>query len=181
MTTARLLWGMTWRGGAWGLLAGTMLGTAYGALFGNGVLLIKLAQEWQTLGPENILPGIAAVGILILVGAVMGALFGVPTGLLVGSLNGLLVGMITRAFFFPPRDARAYRRVIAVASALFTSIASWIGFLAIMLFYANREKANVPMLAVIVLIPALIAGVGAGLISRMISRWYENQNLEPET
>jgi hypothetical protein len=110
---------------------------------------------------------------LALIGAIMGALFGVPTGLLVGLLNGLLVGILTRVYFFPPRDARTYRRVIAMASALFTAVASWIGFLAIMLFYANREKANVPVLAVGVLIPALIAGVGAGLLSRMITRWYE--------
>lgn len=181
MSTRKLLWGMTWRGGALGLLGGTMLGTAYGAIFANALLLARLAQEWQTLSAENFVPGLAAVLLLALIGAVMGALFGVPTGLLVGALNGLLVGVLTRAFFFPPRDARTYRRVIALASALFTGIASWIGFLAIMLFYANREKADVPMLAVIVLIPALIAGVAAAFISRVIARWYENRNLELET
>ncbi len=173
MTTGRLLWGMTWRGGAWGLLGGTMLGTAYGAVLANALFLSGLAQAPFNPQLDDIPRALVAIVILALIGAVMGALFGVPTGLLVGSLNGLLVGILTRAFFFPRRDARTYRRVIATASALFTAIASWLGFLAIMLFYANREKANVPILAVGVLIPALIAGVGAGFLSRIISHWYE--------
>lgn len=170
MSTIKLFWNTTWRGGAWGLLAGTMLGTAYGAIFANALFLFGLAQAPLDLRADDIPRALGAILVLALIGAVMGALFGVPTGLIVGSLNGLLVGVLTRAFFFPPRDARTYRRVIALASALFTVIASWLGFLAIMLFYANREKANVPMLAVIVLIPALIAGIAAALISRVIAR-----------
>jgi hypothetical protein len=157
-----------------GLLGGTMLGTAYGAVFANALFLFGLAaQSPFNLQLDDSPRAFVAIAILALIGAVMGALFGVPTGFVVGVLNGLLIGIATRAFFFPLRDARTYRRVIAAASASFTGIASWFGFLAIMLFYANREKANVPMLAVIVLIPALIAGVGAGLLSRMFSRWHE--------
>jgi hypothetical protein len=175
MSTITLLWNTTWRGGALGLLAGTMLGTTYGAIFANALFLFGLAQTPFDLRADDIPRALGAIVILALIGAVMGALFGVPTGLLVGSLNGLLVGLITRAFFFPPRDARTYRRVIAMTSALFTAIASWVGFLAIMLFYANREKANVPMLAVIAVIPALIAGIAAAFISRVIARGYEKE------
>ncbi len=173
MSTAKLFWNTTWRGGAWGLLAGTMLGTAYGAVFANVLLLSGLFAQMPTAfeSSDALRVGVV-IPFLALIGAIMGALFGVPTGFVVGALNGLLIGMITRAFFFPPRDARTYRRVIATTSALFTGIASWLGFFAIMLFYANRDKANVPILAVGVLIPALIAGVAAAFISREIARWY---------
>jgi uncharacterized membrane protein len=173
MATTKLLWNTTWRGGAWGLLGGTTLGTAYGAIFANGLFLFGLAHAPFNLQLDDIPRAFAAILILARIGAVMGALFGVPVGTAVGLLNGLLVGLITRVFFFPLRDARTYRRVIAMASAAFTGVASWLGFFAIMLFYANREKANIGVLAVSVLIPALIAGVGAGLLSRMLSRWYE--------
>ena len=180
MTTARLLWGMTWRGGAWGLLGGTMLGTAYGAIFANVLFLFGLAAQAPfNLQLDDIPRALVATLVLALIGAIMGALFGVPTGFAVGALNGLLIGIITRVLFFPRRDARTYHRVIATASALFTAIASWLGFLAIMLFYANREKANVGTLAVGVLIPALIAGVSAGFMSRMITHWYESNLQSP--
>jgi hypothetical protein len=146
----------------------------YGAIFANVMFFSGLFAEIPIAfeSSDALRVGIV-VPFLALIGAVMGALFGVPTGFAVGAMNGLLIGIITRAFFFSLRNARTYRRVIAVVSALFTSIASWLGFLAIMLFYANRDKANVGVLAVGVLIPALIAGVGAGLISRVIARWYE--------
>ena len=174
MTTARLLWGITWRGGACRLLAGTMLGTAYGAISAN-VLFLPGLEAQAPFNPQrdDIPRAIIVTLFLAVVGAITGALFGVPTGFVVGLSNGLLIGIPTRAFFFTRRDARAYHRVIAAASALFTGIAAWLGFLAIMLFYANREKANVGALAVIVLIPALIAGVGAGFLSQVITRRYE--------
>jgi len=177
MTTARWLWGMTWRGGAWGLLAGTMLGTAYGAVFANGLFFFGLlSQAPAEFHGEDVPRAIVAVLLLALIGSVMGALFGVPTGFVVGLLNGLLLGIVTRAFFYPLRDARTYRRVIALISVGFTAIASWLGFFAIMLFYANTEKANVPVLAIGVIIPALIAGIAAGFISQMGARWYERES-----
>ena len=36
------------------------------------------------------------------------------------------------------------------------------------------ETRAIQTMTVIVLIPALIAGVGAGLLSRLIARWYES-------
>ncbi|MBI5650114.1 MAG: hypothetical protein HZC40_06675 [Chloroflexi bacterium] len=173
MTTLKLLLGTTWRGGVFGLIAGTLGGATYGAIFANAIFLFRLAQEWSTLGAENFIPGIAVVLILAFIGSIMGALFGVPTGFIVGLLNGLLVGIVTRVFFFPLRDAKTFRRVIAMVSALFTGIASWFCFFAIILFYSNRDKADVPMLALIVTLPALIAGVASALISRAIAGWYE--------
>lgn len=177
MHTIKLFWNTTWRGGAWGLLAGTMLGSAYGAVFANGLFFFGLlSQAPAELQGEDVPRAIFAVLFLALIGAIMGGVFGIPTGAVVGVLNGLLVGIITRVFFFPLRDARTYRRVIAVTSVVFTTIASWLGFFAIMLFYSNRDKANVPVLAIGVAIPALIAGFAAGFISRLITQWYEKES-----
>jgi len=171
--TFDLLWGTTWRGGAFGLVAGTMGGTAYGAVFANALLFFGLAtQAAANFQRDDIPRALVSMLFLALIGAVVGALFGVPTGIVVGIANGLLIGILTRAFFYPPKNTPAYRWALAIVSALFTAITAWICFIGIMLFYANRNAANVPVLAVIVLIPALIAGVGAGRLSRLIARWY---------
>lgn len=173
--TFELLWGTTWRGGAFGLVAGTMGGTAYGALFANALIFAGLISQPQfDFKPSDVVSVIFAVLFFGLIGAVMGALFGVPTGLVVGIANGLLLGGLTRVFFFPLKNAQTYRRVVAVVSAVFTAMVAWICFIGIMLFYANRNAANVPVLAVIAAIPALIAGIGAGLISQSIARWYSD-------
>jgi hypothetical protein len=177
MTTFKLLFGTIWRGGAWGLLAGTMLGTAYGAVFANGLFFFGLlSQAPAEFQGDDVPRAIVAVLLLALIGSIMGGVFGIPTGLVVGLLNGLLLGIVTRAFFYPLRDAKKYRRVIALTSAVFTAIASWLGFFVIMLFYANTEKANVPVLAIGVIIPAVIAGIAAGFISQMGARWYEKES-----
>lgn len=177
MTTARLLWGMTWRGGALGLFAGTMLGTTYGALFANALLLVGLDRNGLfVLTPNQISGGLAAILVMALIGMVMGGLFGVPTGFIVGLLNGLFVGLITRLFFYPLQNARLYRWTIGIVSGLFVVLASLGGFLAIALFYANASRANVPVIAALLVIPALIAGIAAVFLSRVITRWYEKES-----
>lgn len=174
MTTTRLLFGTTWRGAAWGLLVGTFGGSAFGALFGNALVFgVGLLRQPADLSLSDIPTAIAAVGVLALIGSVMGALFGVPTGFVVGLLNGLLVGIVTRVLFFPLKNVRVYRIVIALMSMVFTMLTSWVGFMLIWILYANEDKANMAGLAVMSVLPALIAGVGAGLISQIGARWYE--------
>jgi eukaryotic-like serine/threonine-protein kinase len=174
VTTIKLLWGTTWRGGALGLLVGTLGGAAYGALFANGLFAFSLLAQPATLQAKDVPAGIVAIVFLALIGAVVGALFGVPTGFVVGLLDGLLVGVLTRAFFYPLKTVRVYRRTAAVVSALFTGVAAWLCFIAIMLFYADRNAANIGVLIGMVTLPALIAGVGAGVLSRLIAGWYES-------
>lgn len=177
MMTFKLLWSTTWRGGAWGLLAGTLLSMVYGALFFNAMLFFGLLSEMPVaFESSDVLRVGVVVPFLALIGAIMGGIFGIPTGAVVGGLNGLLLGIITRVFFFPLHDSKKYRRVIALTSAVFTALASWFGFFALMLFYANIEKANVPVLALIITLPALIAGMAAGLISQIGARWYEKES-----
>lgn len=176
MTTLKLLLGTTWRGGAWGLLAGTFVGATFGALFANGLFLFGLAFEADKLTSKDMPASIVAILFLALIGAVVGALFGVPTGFVVGSMDGLLIGVLTRVLFYPLKNVRAYRWTIALVSALFTSIVSWVCFLGIALFYSNRNSANVGVLMLVFILPALVSGIAAGFISRLITHWYEKES-----
>ena len=180
MTTVKLLWGTTWRGGAWGLFAGTFGGTAYGALFANlllaGGLVSRAPFEWKA---EYAVSAIGAMLFFALIGAVVGGIFGVPAGVVVGGIVGLAIGILTRACFYPPTNTRVFRRTLAIVSALLTTIAAWICFIGIMLFYANRNAANVGGLMVIVAIPALIAGLASIFVSQRIAHWYESATVVP--
>lgn len=173
MPTLSLIWNALWRGGAWGLLTGTVLGAAYGAIFANVLLFLGLvSQAAAQFRPDDLPRAYAAVLFLALIGSVAGALFGVPTGLIVGILDGLLIGVLTCAFFYPLNNVARHRRVTAIISAVFTAAASWLCFVGIMLFYANRARANVPVLMLLVTIPALIAGAAGWFVARRIARWY---------
>jgi hypothetical protein len=177
MTTLKLLWGMTWRGGAWGLLAGTFVGATFGALFGNVLVFgVGLMNQSKSLGLNDIPTAIAAVFAVAMFGMVIGALFGVPTGFVVGIMDGLLIGVLTRALFYPLKNVRAYRWTIAIVSAVFTSMVAWVCFLGIALFYSNRNSANVGGLMLVFILPALVAGIAAGFISRLITRWSEMES-----
>lgn len=176
MTTLKLLWSTTWRGGALGLVVGTFVGATFGALFANGLFTFSLAFEADKMTSQDVPAGIVAILFLALVGAVVGALFGVPTGFVVGIANGLLLGIVSRVFFFPLTNVRGYRWVIALISMAFTTLTSWVGFMLIMFLYANQDKANYVGLAVFLIIPALIAGVVAGIISQIGARWYEKES-----
>jgi hypothetical protein len=177
MTVVKIMLGTTWRGAGLGLLAGALGGASYGAIFANVLFAFGImSQAPFEVKPQDVVGALAAVVIFGLIGSVMGALFGVPSGLVVGVTGGLLVGVLTRVFFYPLKNARQYRWVIAGTSGAFTGIVAWFCFFSIMLFYANKNAANVGGLAIIVIIPALIAGLGAGLMSRLIANWYESES-----
>ena len=177
MTTLKLFWGTTWRGAGLGLLAGALGGSAYGAIFANVLLAFGvMAQAPFEVKPQDLVGALAALVIFALIGSVVGGLFGVPSGIVVGVAGGLLLGVITRVFFYPLKDMRRYRRTIAGISAAFTGVLGWFCFFSIMLFYANKGAANVGALAAIGIVPALIAAVGAGLMSRLIAHWYESES-----
>ena len=182
MTTLKIILGTSWRGAGLGLLAGTLGGSSYGAIFANVLLAFGiLSQAPFEVKPQELVGALAAILIFALIGSVMGALFGVPSGLVVGIALGVLLGLLTRAFFYPLKNVQRYRWTIAIVSGLFTAPIAWFCFFSIMLFYANRDAADVRGLAVIVLVPALIAGVGAGLMSRLIANWYESESKKGAT
>jgi hypothetical protein len=177
MPTIKLLWGTTWRGGAWGTALGALLGALYGTLF--LVALFLFAMSTQSGAPsqaEDAPRGLVAVLFLMLIGSGVGSIFGIPTGILVGFIDGLLIGILTRAFFYPLRNAQRYRRVIGIVSALFSAMGSWIGFALIMLLYAREHSLSVMTMAVVGAVPALIAGLGGVFISNRIAHWYESES-----
>lgn len=178
MTTGKLLWGMTWRGGALGLLTGALGGSFFGALFANGLFVFGMVSQASPLTAKDMPAGIVAIGFLALIGGVVGALFGVPTGFVVGLMDGLLVGSVTRLFFYPLKNARAYRWTLALVSAAFTSVMAWLCFVGIALFYANRNAANIGAVMLIFILPALVSGIAAGFISRLIARWYQKESAQ---
>jgi len=177
MSTLKLLFNTVWRGGAWGLLMGSILSMSYGALFANILLFGGLIlQPWTEFKPGDIPATIFAVLFFGLIGMIMGGIFGIPTGFAVGVMNGLLFGILTRLFFYPLHDVRIYHRVMALASGLFTAIASWFGFILIWLLYANDQKDTLGAGIVMVTIPAIIAGIAAAFMSRLGTRWYEKES-----
>lgn len=141
-----------------GLIAGVSGGTTFGVIFAN-VLLIGgvAAQDLSAFNIRDIPGAIFAVLFFALIGSVLGSMFGMPAGLVVGVLDGLLVAIMTRLFFYPPKNPRTHRIVISLISALFTGVTAWFCFFSIALFYANRAKADVAGIAGIMLVPALIA------------------------
>ena len=176
MNTIKLIWNTTWRGGAWGLLAGASLSMAYGATFAN--LLVFGGMITQPLGefqPGDIPAVIFVIFFMAFIGTIMGGIFGIPTGFTVGAMNGFLFGIITRLFFYPPRNLRVYHAVMALSSGLFTAIASWVGFILIWQLYMNEEKGDLGAGVVMVTIPAIIAGIAAAFMSRLGYKWYEKQ------
>jgi hypothetical protein len=179
MATIKIILGTTWRSAGLGLLAGTLGGTSYGVLFANILLAFGImSQAPFEVKPQDLVGALAAFVIFALIGSVMGGLFGVPSGLVVGVTAGLLLGVLTRVFFYPLTNARRYRRVIAGTSAAFTGLLAWFCFFSIMLFYANKSAANFGVLAAIGVVPALIASIGAGLMSRVIANWYESESIK---
>lgn len=180
MPTLSLIWNALWRGGAWGLLTGTLLGSVYGAIFGTVVyLFVVIAQDPARIPLDNLPRALLGMRLLPVIGSVVGALFGVPTGLIVGLIGGLLIGVLTRAFFYPLHDAARHRRATVIVSGIFTAAASWLCFVGIMVFYANRARANIPVLMLLVTIPALIAGAAGWLVAWHITRSYEHSANTP--
>ncbi len=177
MTILKLLWNTTWRGGALGLGVGTFAGATFGALFGNVLVFgVELLKQRPDPGLNDLPALIGAVALIALIGSVIGALFGVPTGFVVGVVNGLLLGIVSRVFFFPPNDIRGYRWMIALISMVFTTLASWVGFMLITFLYANQDKADFVGIAIFLIVPALIAGAIAGAVSQIGARWYEKES-----
>lgn len=174
--TFKLLWGTTWRGGAWGTALGALLGAVYGALFLVALFLFAIStQSGAPPQAEDAPRGLGAVLFLTLIGSGVGSIFGIPTGILIGLVDGFLLGILTRAFFFPLRDARRYHWVIGTASALLSAIGSFISFALILLLYAKEHSISVTTMAAAGAFPALIAGAGGVFISNRIARWYEKE------
>lgn len=157
MTTSKLLWGTTWRGGVWGVLAGLILGAIYGPLL---ILILAIIDIVNKTSSNDNLGEVAGFALL---GVIFGAIFGAPIGLFVGALNGLFIGILTRIFFTPLKNKSMYRWGIAVLSALFTSVTAWLGLAVLFIVIGSVLDANVLLLAIT--IPAFIGGIVPHLLA----------------
>lgn len=164
MTTGRLLWGTTWRGGVWGLLAGIILGMIYGLAVIVILSFMEIANKTSTRTDTGTIVGLAIAAIIF------GAIFGAIIGLFAGAMDGLAIGILTRLFFTPLKNAGTYRLIIALISGLFTLIAAGLGLFIISIGTSMVLDNGVRIL--IIGIPTIIAGIAAGLISIFITRWY---------
>ncbi len=175
MTTFKLLWGSTWRGGMWGIALGALLGMIYGALFMVALFLVAISNQTNAAAqPADAPRGLIAILFLMFIGSIMGALFGIPTGVFIGLIDGLILGILTRVFFYPLRDTQRLRRTLAVISAFVSIVGSWTFFALILLLFARQHSVSVTTMVVIGAVPALIAGAGGVFVSRRIEEWYSN-------
>ena len=170
MTTGRLLWGTTWRGGVWGAVAGLILGAIYGPMLVVILTALDIVKQTTPLDAKSVTD---AAG-LALVGAIIGALFGLPTGVFAGVMNGLAIGILTRLFFAPLKNPVAYRWGIAVVSAVFTGIAGALGLVVILLLIG--AVLDPQLLLLTIPIPAITASIAAAFLSILITRWYLKEN-----
>ena len=164
MNTSRLIWGMTWRGAVWGLLAGLILGVIYGLSVIVVLSIIDVVNK--TSSNTNTETTVA----LVLLAIFFGAIFGAIVGVFAGAADGLLIGILTRLFFSPLKNAGAYRIIIALISGFFTLIVAGLGLFGISIATSMVIDNGVRIL--VIGIPSIIAAIAAALISILITRWY---------
>gem|GEM_PF-1011759 len=177
MTTRRLLWGMTWRGGAWGLLSGMTLGGIYGMVVSFIVVELPdiLSKQPQTIDALERLLRVDAL--LTLYSIVVGMGVGTPFGLALGLGGGLGMGLFTRILYFRPRERILYQRFQQSIGALAITFGIS-GY--ILLFYRipNTEFFRFDFTLVFWMFmgfPAIIAGICGMFFSQRILRWYKNE------
>ncbi len=88
MTTLKLLWGMTWRGGVWGLTAGGLLVTLYSAIIFTTLFLLDAILALFDSDLAGVVFDLMSIPIWAIPTMFIGFIFGVPLGLTVGSIIG---------------------------------------------------------------------------------------------
>lgn len=173
MSTLKLFWNITWRA-AIGIFAAAWLAQAFFAMLfaGFGYAATVINPAGRTLSPAYVLQALLAVFVLTLVGGVAGGFFSLPVGLFLGVSSGLLVSVITRLFFYPLRDASLYRRSVSLVLFVYSTLGSWVGFMALYLLISRDHTFHSPLVPGLALLAALIAGGCALVVARWIARGY---------
>jgi hypothetical protein len=173
MSTSKLFLGIT----GFATLGGVVIALAVQAIFGTVLAAFAVAAAATNRGtelfsPGNALAALAGVFILWLIGAVAGGIFSIPAGIFVGVSGGILMSILTRVFFYPPKNARRYRVVMGVLMGAYAFVVSWLCFMAVYLLFARDNELQSPQVLWIAMIPALIAGVLGYFVSGWIAKWY---------
>ena len=172
MDTARLLGMIVWRTTVSGLLAGALLGGAYGALFLAVSFFVPLPAADDLA--EALLLGVP-VGLSY--GFFFGALLGAPPGLVLGFVVGVLAALLTRVRFYPLRAVHRYRLTMGLLAAAASVIGGFILFppLISWAFWPTVTDSETLDYWSLTVIPALIAGAAGWWISQRMTAWYERE------
>jgi hypothetical protein len=184
MKTDRLIWNMTWRGSFWGSLAGALLGGSYVALC-TLILFLVLRFPVSTSAPTSSPAFQIGVSIAVLLISLLGAVINGVLGLVLGLVGGALCGLMTQFFFHPLHEARAFRLVVGVTSALYGLIGTLLGIVGVFVIFAllthpatstatrTGMASNMAFLLIgIYLVPPLVGLMVAILIGQGLAGWY---------
>ncbi len=183
MTTRRLLWGMTWRGGVWGAATGVALSIIYSFLVALGVAIWHVWQPSEARTFTETLTSLVGLPFFgtCFAGVPFGIIVGAPFGATIGICSGILVAIVTGTMFAPLVNRYHYRRVVAVTSGIVavfsvpavvaeTLKSPYFGFA----YWTNNDT-------ILYLVgPAILAMFAAIIISQRLARWYEN-NMQKQT
>ncbi len=158
MTTLKLLWGMTWRGAAWGALCGTVLGAAsqilgtYIERFWNFAIGDRLYFTLDLFSDDR-------TAIILIAG-----LFGFQ-GLFASLIGGLSLGSLARLFFFARKNGQEYARRMKVLGAVWGVIAALL----------STSILGMSLIDPIVWIITVVFAVTTMFSMYQAIRWYENE------
>lgn len=175
MSTPKLLWNMIARGCGRTTGLGALLGAGYGIVLLATAMLLPGQFNWNNAA----LPLFVVMLYVALIAALFGAVVAAVIGFISGPIGGLLCGLMTRFFFMPLRDARAYRIVAGIAGGLYGALALLVAIRLISTSgfappIVTREQA-----LMLYVIPAVLGGLAGIYISRAVIDVYRHEN-EPD-
>ena len=94
-------------------------------------------------------------------------------GSLIGLVNGILIGSLSYFRFFPLTDAKGYRQTVIRLSSIFGII---LGAILGLGWHFQVIGADIYLIPAS-LTSAIIFGLGTGVASMEIAKWYKNQSL----
>jgi hypothetical protein len=148
-----------------GLVMGLLFGGICGFLFGPVLAVIALIATGLQGRPGP--PDLGGMGFVILFEGFFGGVFGLIAGgffgPFLGCINGLIMSLVTRLWFVPLIDVTKYERVMRGCTILVTIVGTVCAF---------ALTFGIDFLLIYAIVPALLFGLGAGLVSKLLIRPY---------
>lgn len=174
MSTPKLLWNMIARGCGRTTGIGALLGAGYGIVLLATAMFLPGQFNWSNAQ----LPLFFVLVYAALIAALFGAVVAAVIGFVSGPIGGFLCGLMTRFFFMPLRDARAYRIVAAIAGGLYGGLALIVAIRLISTSGFAPPIVTWQQALMLYVIPAALGGVAGTYISRHVIDVYR-QEIEP--
>lgn len=147
-----LVWGITWRMLAWGVISGATLGCAYGLVVG---LVVQIMADTPSQ--------------YVLAGPFVGFLVGGTLGLVLGLLDGLALSAITQFALNRSENLTHYHAIVYRVNLLLTASGALLGFTGFSILLGGPTI----WWLVYTLIPTVIATGIAWLASIKVATWVE--------